>query len=300
VQHPANEGDSCGDNNATCGQGVCTAGACVANSDGQPCTPDDKCLKDPGKCEGAVCESEPIELKEEPPSGVGIEFDIPEDLISGLNDFIHLVPGLGGVNFKEGSVTPKSEAKDCCNSDTGVQEGGDAEVSAEVELSAEIQNIPLFGLGIAERFPFRFPGVSGVVAIVAGVAFTTDVAVHFEGGHRSNSCTNKDCLFGSVDAAVQPGLKLTITNIDCISFFGRVAVCTTNEITPAEVQADVKVGVRIHVPDCDAGIQGFISMGNLVFKARVALTGLPEFHITFSPPGFQGITCSYPGGCHVN
>jgi hypothetical protein len=138
------------------------------------------------------------------------------------------------------------------------------------------------------------------VAIVAGVVFNTDLAVHFKGGHRSNSCTNKDCLFGSVDAAVQPGLKLTITNIDCISFFGQVAVCKTSEFTPAQVQADVKVGARIHIPDCDTGIQGFISMGNLVFKITIDLPGIPSFNVTFKPPGFQGITCTYPGGCKLN
>jgi hypothetical protein len=300
VQHPTNENGACGDNNATCGQGVCTGGECVAGTDGQPCTPDDKCLQNPGKCEGAKCESEKIELKEEPPPSLGIEFKIPDELISGLNDFLHLIPGLGGVNFEEGSVTPESEAKDCCSPDTGVQTGGEASSSAEVELTANIKDVPLFGAGIAERFPFRFPGVSGVVAIVAGVAFNTDFAVHFKGGHRTNSCTNKDCLFGSVDAAIQPGIKLTITNIDCISFFGAVAVCVSSEITPGQVEADAKVGARIHIPDCDTGIQGFISLGNLVFKARVALPHLPEFNITFSPQAFKGITCSLPGGCHLN
>src|SRR5262249_39174311 len=46
---PINEGGACGGGpgNEQCGQGVCKSGACVADSDGQPCTPDDQCLEDP-------------------------------------------------------------------------------------------------------------------------------------------------------------------------------------------------------------------------------------------------------------
>src|SRR5262249_27408707 len=154
----------------------------------------------------------------------------------------------------------------CCSKEKGFIEEGEKSGSGEIELTANIKDIPLFGLGFAQRLSFRFPGVSGFIAVVAGLAFNTDFAVHGEAGHRTNACEdNKDCFFGSADAAIQPGFKLTLTNIDCITISGiftDATFCSTTEITPASIEASVKVGARYHVPDCDKGLQGFISMGN--------------------------------------
>jgi hypothetical protein len=104
-------------------------------------------------------------------------------------------------------------------------------------------------------------------------------------------------------AALAPGFKLTITNTDCITingFFFDTTICEKAEVTPAAVEASVKIGGRIHIPECKDGLQGFISMGNVKFKANIKIPGLPDFAITFAPPGFQGITCSLPGGCRLN
>jgi hypothetical protein len=300
---PANEGGSCGDNNAQCGGGVCKGGACSAPTDGKPCTPDDKCQEDPGQCQGAKCVSKKKDLGEPQKSGLGFEVKFPEDLVSRLNDWLHFIPGLGGVNFVEGTISPEVETKDCCNKDTGVQKDGEKSGSAEVSLTANVKDVPLFGAGFAQRVAFRFPGVSGFVAVVAGLAFNTDFAFDVKAGHRSNSCENKDCFFGSIDAALQPGFKLTITNIDCITisgFFSDTTLCSRTEITPASIEGAVKIGARIHIPDCDAGLQGFISMGNIKIKALVKIPGFPEISATFQPPGFQGVTCSLPGGCSLN
>jgi hypothetical protein len=41
-------------------------------------------------------------------------------------------------------------------------------------------------------------------------------------------------------------------------------------------------------------------MGNIKIKALVKIPGFPEISATFQPPGFQGVTCSLPGGCSLN
>jgi len=58
----------------------------------------------------------------------------------------------------------------------------------------------------------------------------------------------------------------------------------STKITPAAVEAAVKVGVRIHQPDCDTGIQGFISMGNVKVKLSIDIPGLSPFDLTWEPP----------------
>ncbi len=304
VQHPANEGGQCGGGNEVCGVGKCEKGACVSANDGKECTPEDKCQQDPGKCEGAKCVGKPVDLGEEKKSSIGVDVKFPEELVSSLNDFLHLIPGLGGVNFEEGSITPEVTTKDCCNDKTGIQKDGEKAGSAEVTLSARIRDVPLLGLGVAERFDLpHFPGVRGFVSIVAGVAFTSDLQFDAKAGHRFNACENIDCFFGSMDVGLAPGLELTIKSTDCIAINGfifNITDCERAEVTPAAVEASVKIGGRIHMPECKDGLQGFISMGNVKFKADVKIPGLPDFAITFSPPGFQGITCSLPGGCHPN
>jgi IPT/TIG domain/Glucodextranase, domain B len=268
VSKPANEGARCDDGSNQCGQAVCKAGACVpnTNTDGQACDPKDKCVKDP-KCQSGSCKGTPVDTTTwKDNASVAGDAKVPADLLNPINSLLSSV----GINvaFTEARVGVKGRTKDCCNKDTGIQTDGVKEGSAQVTLTANINNLSLPALSLptlSREFDFGVAIVS--VDFQVGVSLTTSLRINGEAGVRSDACQNQNCGFGEVNASLDPELALKVEAIACLETLWTTKACGGLSITPASLRLSLRVGASFNKPDCNAGFKGVISLGRLVFRA---------------------------------
>jgi hypothetical protein len=268
VFKPANEGGRCDDGKNQCGAAVCKAGACVPKpgTDGQPCDPQDKCVKD-AKCQSGSCKGTPVDTHTwKDNTSLAGDAKLPTGLLTPLNTLLSSV-GIP-VNFKEARVGLKGRMKDCCNKDTGVVTDGVKEGSAQLTLSADIQNLGLPALSlptVSKEFDFGIAIIS--IDFQVGVTLSTSLRINGEAGVRSDACKNEDCGFGELNASLDPELALKVEAIACLETLWTTKHCGGITVTPAALRLSFRIGASYNKPSCDSGFKGVMALGRLVFRA---------------------------------
>jgi hypothetical protein len=292
VFKPANEGARCDDGSNQCGQAVCKAGACVpkTNTDGQPCDPKDKCVKD-AKCQSGSCKGTPVDTKSwKDNNSVAGDSKVPTGLLRPLNSLLSAV----GINiqFTEARVGVKGRVKDCCNKDTGVQTDGVKEGSAQVTLTAKVENLSLPELSlptVSKEFDFGIAIIS--IDFQLGVQLSTNIRINGEAGLRSDACKPETCGFGEINGSFDPELALKLEAIACLETLWTTKHCGGISIVPASLRLSIRAGASFNKPNCNSGFQGVLSIGRVVFRAvfQLDVPASPR-RIVFERELFKGIT----------
>src|SRR5271157_129157 len=267
------DGTECDSGNSVCGKAYCKGGACVPsnNTDGMPCDPMNKCIENP-MCKGGQCTGKMVDTSSwSDDLSLSADAKVPPDILSKINSVVQLIPGLGGVQFKEARVGFKGRAKNCCNKDTGIQTLGVKEGAASVQLTANVANIPLFGSPtITKEFDFTVVIIS--IDFEVGAFFTTNLRLNGEGGIRQDACDpNNNCLYGEANASLDPEIKTTFEAIACVESYWTTKACGGITITPLAIRASFRVGISYNKPNCGSGLQGFATLGRVVLRAEFSL-----------------------------
>jgi hypothetical protein len=190
-----------------------------------------------------------------------------------LNPLNSLLSSIGiNIAFKEARVGLKGRMRDCCNKDTGVQTDGVKEGSAQVTLTANIENLSLPALSfptISREFDFGVAIIS--VDLQLGVSLTTSLRINGEAGIRHDACKPEDCGFGELNASLDPEFALKAEAIGCVETLWTTKHCGGLTITPAALRFSLRVGASYNKPSCDSGLKGVMSLGRIVFRATLQL-----------------------------
>jgi hypothetical protein len=301
VFKPANEGGKCDDGSTECGSAVCKAGSCTPsnNTDGKACDPKDKCVKD-AKCKSGACKGTPVDTKTwKDNSSLAADSKVPSNLLSPLNSLLSAV----GINiqFTEARVGAKGRMKDCCNKDTGVQTDGVKEGSAQVTLSAKVENLSLPELSfptISKEFDFGVAIIS--IDFQLGVQLSTSIRINGEAGLRSDACKPETCGFGEINGSFDPELALKLEAIACVETLWTTKHCGGITVVPASLRLSFRAGASYNKPNCDSNFQGVLVLGRVVFRAvfQLDIPASPRRLVyerqlfgglTFGPGGFAGL-----------
>lgn len=273
---PAMDGMSCGDG-SMCGDSLCVMGVCEDQTqmqDGMMCDDMDMCTE-MDMCMDGMCIGEEIDFGSSGwvnDSTFTADLKIPRDIVNHMNNAIQRVPGLSGVTFKEARVGVRGRARDCCDANDGLKELGTKEASATGVLTADIRGIPLWGPPTFSReMDFGVAVVS--VDFEVGVRFDVNFRINGEIGRTFSECDGEDCTFGSLNASLDPQLRVTLDAILCTDTFWTTPNCGGVETTPAAIRMNLRVGATFNRP-CGSGLSAFATLGRIVFRSEFKL-GIP-------------------------
>jgi hypothetical protein len=257
-------------------------------TDGQACDPKDKCVKD-AKCQSGSCKGTPVDTKTwKDNTSIAADAKVPSGLLNPLNSLLSSV----GINivFKEARVGVKGRMRDCCNKDTGIQTDGVKEGSAQITLTADINNLSLPPLSfptISKEFDFGIAIIS--IDFQLGVSLTTSLRINAEGGVRDDACKPETCGFGEINASLDPELALKLEAIACVETLWTTKHCGGITVQPAALRLSFRVGASFNKPNCDSGFKGVLALGRLVFRAvfQLDVPGSPR-RLVFERQLFNG------------
>jgi hypothetical protein len=300
VTKPTNEGGTCSDGTADeeCGvDGKCKAGTCVFDTkatDGKACKPEDKCVQNP-QCKNGECKGDPFDPHEQDISA-GVSVKLPDEITQEISQALSAL-GAGTVQFDEAELSGKGKQKTCCNKETGnVIENGEKEVSEELKLVLHLKDVPI--AGCCHETVFLSAGRLGSVLVnfTVGPVFKIDSELSGEAGTRTNQCEGKDCSFGSISSGLVFALEGKLSADGCIKVFTHTSC---GSITPAEISisASLKAGFAFNKDECDTGLQGFLTAGDLTVAGKLTIDIIPDISFEWKPSFIPTLTCIFPGGC---
>ena len=299
---PRNTGMECGDQgdeDDPCGRYECLDDATCGppmgqpNTDGMECDDEDECTEEDvckdGKCAGEKPDEDFIDT-----SSAGFDLEVPQGVITGANNIINRVPGLGGVRFNDASFGVRAQAKTCCNENSnGPIEKGQVEVEASFSLGFAAKNLPIGPWSIQIDQVFDFGVVE--VDIIAAIGPFWDAAFSIGGsvGRRQSECEGEDCFFGSGGASASLGIKLLVEVIACIETLWTDERCRGLTFQPVGVSASVSGNVNWGKPSCDSGFDVCVTLGKVVLSANLSLDVPGSNGLVFEREVYGGL----PLGC---
>ncbi len=294
------EGEECGTN------GKCKSGACTFDStatNGESCTPESKCVQN-ASCQNGQCKGTPIDVSTWTDNASLVnQLNFPEELTSGIASWLSTATG-GNILLDGFNISGKGQSKNCCDEKTGPVDGGESEASGSGQLGAHIKGLPL-GWAIPEIFKIvtiPFTSEQLQLDITFGLYFGADITLNGELGYRQNLCEpGNDCTFAQADISLEPSIYLQGGVTGCASIYTPLDECIGGQLSGG-VKITFSGGARYHKPDCNTGIQGFVSVSQPVLfaTAQAMFLGFKyswsfQYTLKFIP----SLVCSLPGGCHT-
>jgi hypothetical protein len=251
-----------------------------------------------------MCVGKPVDTSSwKDNSSIAEKVSFPEELTSGLGEALSAAT-FGAIKLEGFNISAKGQVKDCCDEKSGVITDGEAEGSGSGQLGAKVKGLPV-GPSLPSIFKIvtiPFTGVQLQLEISLGAYFGADINLTGEIGVRDNQCEpDNSCTFAQADLALEPSIFLKGAVLGCASIYTPKDECIGGELSGG-VKIAFSGGVRYHKPNCQTGLNGFISYGQPTFfiEAKVSFLGIGyslSFEHAFAvwKPG----VCSFPGGCHT-
>lgn len=306
VTQPANDGATCSDGTAgeECGtNGKCKGGACTFDStatDGQSCTPEDKCVKD-AMCKSGQCVGKPYDTAswhDDPSFTAQVTF--PAELTSKLSEFLSTITGgnieLDGLNF-----SGKGQTKNCCTQESGPHDDGESNASLQGQLVAKVKGLPLAGAPhLYKVITIPFTSIRLGLDMALGIYFGSDIQLNGTVGKVQSACEmKKNCTFAQVDISLEPDIYVQGSVYGCASIYTPLDECIGGNITGG-IKVTLSGGGRWHKPECDTPINLFVggSKPTLHGSAQVQFLGSKyQIGVESELNWWPAWSCSTSGGC---
>jgi hypothetical protein len=205
-----------------------------------------------------------------------ITCDAPSDIVSKVNAAVNSIPGVSvTVTEVKGAFT--GQQKDCCDDD-GLIPDGERYVQSSLTLSAEIDNITIWGPPTIDE-TFEISGIfKADIKIDVGVKLASDFSVTGAIGARSEDCIPESCFFGSISSDVDISVAATLD----MSYCYKIAWwedCGSIAWTPASVNVGIKCAVSYNSPySCTAGLDGDACLKDITFSTDFKIGGDVGLH----------------------
>ncbi len=301
VESNANEGGDCSDgtSNEQCGtNGKCKSGACTFDStatNGQSCTPDDKCVVD-ATCQNGTCSGTPYDVNSTYASQQS--FSLPDGLTQGAAEFVetfsHGIADLEPINLQY-----QTQAQNCCTQESGQMPLGKVSSQGTVQLAANVAGVPVWPGSFNIELTVVIPFLGEVdLKVQEGAFFGGEISVNGTVGYVANACEEQNnCAYGQVNLAIEPSIYLITQQSACVEIYGIGKTCQS-----AGIKGGIKIalngGIRENTPDqCTNQVQGFGS----IERPTIYLTGSIDSYsisLQWQPPisFVPGWTCAWPAG----
>jgi hypothetical protein len=249
-------------------------------------------------CKGGQCVGKPVDTSSWTDNGsVGDQYNFPTDIVNAISSGISSVTGVT-IEIEQANIQGKSMSKTCCKEDTGPITNGETEASNTLQLIIKSKDIPLGpGINIDKTLNLGITKVQLLLSV--GIKFGADIQLNGEFGGKMNQCEpDMNCSFGQADVTTEPSLYGVAEAIACADLFVIGNKCVGGGVKLG-IKFALSAGLRYNKPDCNSGLQGFISAGppTLFITAELDLPSRFEVNFQYQVPALM-VTCSFPGGCH--
>jgi len=274
----------------------CDDGVCVSSCPAGKCCEDGVCeVCDADKCRECIdgsCESictgnqccngagTCVALEDWSEWDTAITFELPPGWKEKIQDAVNKIPGVD-ITLSEAYGFYSSEKKDCCDNET-LSEDGERWREVGVTLSADIDDIPIWGPPPIEE-EFEIWGVLRAdVTIDAGLRVVGGFSVTGKGGKRWDDCDDEECLYASLECDVDVGIGPKFEVDVCYeTAWGEHENCfsiTAEAIVSVNISGSAGYNSKT---SCDEGLYGDIDLGNIVFTGKLKIGDTIGFQASY-------------------
>lgn len=248
---------------------TCQGGSCVPQAggcnDNNACTRDDRCVN--GSCTGT-----PIDTSTWTERVIGGgDYRLPDGVKGKFEAALRAI----GINIqlREIRVGAQGRQKNCCGPDTGVQEGGLVEEQATIQFVVSLQRIPIPGLSTPSiRRELDLTVVLFTVDFQVGASADINFRLNGSVGRRIDACNpGNNCTYGEVNGSIDFDPGFTIEAIGCVGTYWTSTRCGGVTLRPLALRISIRGGVRYNKPDCNSGIDGFVTLARVALRVELNL-----------------------------